>query len=463
MTKTFAFFFLVLLAILTLVTGCAEAANNTGGNAGADTSGNVVAQNLEATVTPFPTAQAAARRTAVVERGTVSREYTFNSRWLPRDQYQLSFQVAGTVRRVNVRRNDTVTAGALLADLQIDELENQLEAQELALETALFRLQSGEEGSTDPVVDAQFALANARLQYGIDKNSIDWTGVSNAKINLDNAVRNLEEAERDYNDVVSRQESSGAAIEGAYRALLNARSNIQTAQNSYFSAAQNYNNAIAGMTIRENNLLRDELALEAAQSGTGADFEQLQAVRQAENDLADTREQILQSTLISPVEGVVLSVDIAPGDDVQAFVAVITIALPEPLEAVAEGLPFNDIGELSVGDVGVCSITNPELSVQCVIRSLPLRSSDADQTVRVAATLPEATLGQAVEVTMSLETRENVLFLPPGYIRTFQDRTFVIILTDEGEQIRDVVVGLRTEAREEIISGLEEGDVVVAP
>jgi HlyD family secretion protein len=461
MTKKFTFFLLVLLLILTLVLGCAGTArNNTGGNAGA---GSVVAQNTEPTATPFPTAQAAARRTAIVERGTVSREYTFNSRWLPRDQYQLSFQVAGTVRSVNVRRNDTVTAGALLADLQIDELENQLEAQELALETALFRLQSGEEGSADPVVDAQFALANSRLQYEIDKNSIDWTGVSNARIALDNAVRALEEAERDYNDTVSRQESSGSAIEGAYRRLLDARSSLQTAQNGYFSASQSYNNAVARLAIQENGLLRDELALEAAQSGTGADFEQLQAVRQAENDLADTRERILQSTLTSPVDGVVLSVDIAPGDDVQAFVAVITIALPEPLEAVAEGLPFNDIGELSVGDVGVCTITNPELSVQCLIRSLPLRSSDADQTVRVAATLPEATLGQAVEVTMPLETREDVLFLPPGYIRTFQDRTFVIILTDEGEQIRDVVVGLRTEEREEIVSGLEEGDVVVAP
>jgi hypothetical protein len=101
--------------------------------------------------------------------------------------------------------------------------------------------------------------------------------------------------------------------------------------------------------------------------------------------------------------------------------------------------------------------------VQCVIRSLPLSASDADQTVRVAATLPEATLGQAVEIVMPLETREDVLFLPPGYIRTFQDRQFVIILTDEGEQIRDVVVGLRTEEREEIVSGLEVGDAALAP
>jgi HlyD family secretion protein len=453
MSKCFYGFLLLLLV------GCA---GSPGVNNGVPP-GNVNAQDAPATSTPFPTAEAAARRTAVVARGNVELNYTFNARWLPRDQYQLAFEVDGVVRSVNVRRNDTVSAGDVLADFQIEELENQLESQELALETALFRLQSGEEGSADPVVDAQFALANSRLGLEIDRNSLDWTGVANAKIGLDNAVRALEEAQRDYDDAVSRQESTGSQIEGAYRRLLDAQSSVRTAQNSYYSAAQNYNNAVARLQITENGVLRDEIALQNAQSGTGADFEQLQAVRQAQNDVNDTREKILKSTLISPVDGVVLSVDITPGDDVRAYTAVITVALPEPLEAVAEGLPFNDIQDLSVGDVGVCSITNPELSVQCVIRSLPLRSSDADQTVRVAATLPEAASGQAVEVTMPLEIRENVLYLPPGYIRTFQDRTFVIVLTNEGEQIRDVVVGLRTDEREEIISGLEEGDVVVAP
>jgi HlyD family secretion protein len=456
MTKPHQLFWVLLL--MALVSACAANPNPNAGNAGAD-----AAAQQAPTSTPFPTAPAAARRTATVERGTVILNYTFNARWLPRDQYRLSFQIEGVVRNVNARRNDTVATGDLLADYHIETLEDQLTQQELDLETALFRLQSGEEGNTDPIVSAQFQLANSRIQLDIEQNSIDWTQVANAKIQLDMAQRSLEQAKRDYDDVVSRQTSTGTQIESAFRRVQDAESALQTAQNGYFSAAQNYNNAIERLKLQENTVLQNELTLEDAQSGTGGNFEELQAVRAAENAVNQTREQILNSTLISPVDGVVLSVDINPGDSAQAFVPVITVALPDPKESVAEGLPFNDIQQLSVGDVGICTITNPELSVQCVIRSLPLSASDADQTVRVAATLPEATLGQAVEIVMPLETREDVLFLPPGYIRTFQDRQFVIILTDEGEQIRDVVVGLRTEEREEIVSGLEVGDAALAP
>ena len=81
-----------------------------------------------ATSTAAPTSPAAARPTYTVQRGTVEEVMVFSGRWLPRDQFQLSFPVQGSVRRVEVARDQTVTAGQLLADLQIDDLENPREA-----------------------------------------------------------------------------------------------------------------------------------------------------------------------------------------------------------------------------------------------------------------------------------------------------------------------------------------------
>lgn len=442
-----------------LVTGCA--ASGAGAGAGANDSGAAVAQ--AATPTAYPTAEAAARRTATVQRGTVEQTYTFNARWLPRDQYRLSFEISGTIRSVNVRRNDTITAGTLLADYQIEDLESQLEREELDLETALFRLNNGDSGGSDPVVSAQFGLANARIQLQLEQDGLDWTGVANARAGVTDAERALDQAQRAYDNGVSDPTTPGDTIYQLYQSLEDARSRLRSAQTSYFSAAQNYNNARARLSVSENSVLQSEIQLQDAIAGSGQNFEQVQAVRAAQNAVNATREKIAKSTLFAPINGVVLSVDIAAGDQAEAFVSVITIALPDPKEAVADGLPFNDIQRLSVGDLGICRITNPELAVQCVIRDLPLTSNEADTSVRVAATMPEAALGQAVEVEMPLETREGVLWLPPGYIRTFQNRTFVIVLTEEGEFVRDVVVGLRTEEREEIISGLTEGEVVVAP
>src|SRR5215207_2853473 len=89
------------------------------------------------TSTPIPTAPAAAPPTYAVQRGDVEDMFEFSGRWQPRDQEPLAFEVAGTARRVNVRRGDTVAAGDLLADLQIDDLEDQLASAQLTLAAAL--------------------------------------------------------------------------------------------------------------------------------------------------------------------------------------------------------------------------------------------------------------------------------------------------------------------------------------
>src|SRR3954466_9180932 len=76
-------------------------------------------QQAAPTSTPIPTAPAVARPTYIVQRGDVQNILQFSGRWQPRDQTQLSFPVAGTVRRVSVKRGDAVQTGQLLADFQI--------------------------------------------------------------------------------------------------------------------------------------------------------------------------------------------------------------------------------------------------------------------------------------------------------------------------------------------------------
>ena len=78
------------------------------------------------TSTPIPTAEIASRPTYVVQRGTVEDVFSFTGRWQPRDQMVLSFPINGTIRQVNVQRGDAVSAGDLLADYDISDLENQL-------------------------------------------------------------------------------------------------------------------------------------------------------------------------------------------------------------------------------------------------------------------------------------------------------------------------------------------------
>ncbi len=426
------------------------------------TQNNQPAQQPEAapTVTPFPTAEAAARTTYTVQRGTVQQTLEFRGRWLPRDQLQLSFEVSGSVRRIEVQRDDTVQAGDLLADLQIQDLENQLATQELQLQTALRNLESGGDTDEDSATSAQFQLANSRLSLQGQRAILPWTSVQDALQSLEAAQRAQENAQRSYDDLISRPDSSASQVDSAYEQLQQAKESVASRERSYQSAVASYYQATLSLQQQENAVLQNEINLQEALTGGGSP-ERVEAVQSAQLAVDQTKQKIAQSSLFSPIDGVVLEVNIQPGDNVEAFTAIITIAIPEPKEANAN-LAFNDVQRLSVGQLGVCEIVNlPESAVECVIRKLPLSNRDADQSVRVAAVFEGVQSGQLIDIEMPLDVREDVLWLPPAAINTFQNRTFVVLLTPEGERVRDIEIGLQTDDRVEIISGLQAGDVVV--
>ncbi len=439
--------FLLLIMMFT-VTGCAGDAAQ--------------ASQALATSTPIPTVAVAARPTYVVQRGNVEDVFEFTGRWQPRDQLALSFTTNGTIRQVNVQRGDAVSAGDLLADYQIDSLENQLASAEIALESALANLESSASGGLQSVENAQIALANARLSLASTRNNSPWTSVASARNNLDNARLSLELAEQNYREALSYPNQPASTVDNAYQGVVNARQQVSSAEISYFSAAQNFANWEISVQQQENSVLQAELNLQRAIEDQAAGVSD-QSVRSAQLNIDQIRDDIAQSSLFAPIDGVILDVYISPGNGVSAYNTVITIGLPEPKEVIAS-LAITDAQRLSVGMVGVCQAMNaPETAVQCAVRRMPLTAQDADQTTRIVASLSRIGDNQLVQVQMPLQVAEDVLWLPPGVIRTFQNRTFVVLQTPDGERAVDVQLGLQTDDRVEIVSGVSEGDVVIAP
>ncbi len=425
-------------------------------------SGNAQNAQTEATVTPIATAPAVARPLYIVQRGDVQDTLEFSGRWQPRDQAQLTFEIAGTVRRVNVQRGDTVTAGQLLADFQITDLENNLASAQLDLESAQNQLQSGTGSDAQTVEGAQVSLANAQLNLDSTKGGVPWTSVESARLNVDSAQMAVDNAQRAYDDALSHPEQPASAVDNAYQTLQNAKNQLLSAQSSYDQAAQSYNNYQYQIAQAENGVVKAQLDLQNAQNGLG-NVEGEQSVRSAQLRIDQINAQIVQSSLYAPFDGVIIEVTIKPGDSVQAFKSVITMGIPEPKEAIAS-LAINDAQRLSVGMVGVCEVVNhPETAVQCAVRQIPLSSRDVDQTTRVAASLENVADGQLIDIKMPLQVRTNTLWLPPAAIRTFQNRTFVVLDTPDGPRPVDIQLGLQTDDRVEILSGVNEGDVVQAP
>jgi multidrug efflux pump subunit AcrA (membrane-fusion protein) len=446
---------LILLILLALIGSACSLA-------GKSSEDNTARAQSNPTSTPVPTAEVAAKPTYIVQRGNVEDIFTFTGRWQPRDQMTLSFPINGTVGQVNVQRGDAVSQGDLLADYDISDLENQLASARIQLETALSNVDTSTTGGIESVENAQISLANARLSLESTKNNSPWTSVASARLQLDSANQSLTNAERNYRDALSHPENPASTVDNAYQQLLSAQNQVKSAQNSYFSAAQNYNNYQYQVEQAENQVTQAEINLQRAVDAAAAGVSD-KNVQSAQLNIDQIEQKIANSSLYAPINGVILDVLIKPGDSVQAYSTVISIGLPEPKEVIAS-LAISDANRLSVGMIGVCQVMNqPDTAVECVVRRIPLSSRDADQTTRVAASLENVADNQLIQVQMPLEVRENVLWLPPSVIRTFQNRTFVVLQTPDGPRAVDVQLGLQTDERVEITSGVSEGDVVIAP
>jgi multidrug efflux pump subunit AcrA (membrane-fusion protein) len=66
-----------------------------------------------------------------------------------------------------------------------------------------------------------------------------------------------------------------------------------------------------------------------------------------------------------------------------------------------------------------------------------------------------------MQVEVELERKEDVLWLPPQAIRTFDGRRFAVIQDGDVQRRVDVSVGIQTADRVEIVEGLTADQVVV--
>jgi multidrug efflux pump subunit AcrA (membrane-fusion protein) len=453
-----------LIVLMTVVIGC-SALQPTAVASGSSSVAPAVApvvQQGPPTSTPIPTAPAVARPTYLVQRGDVADILETSGRWLPRDQLTLSFPVAGVIRSVAVQRGATVRKGSTLADLQISDLEAQLASAQVTLDTAIINL-----GQTTTIQqniqNAQISLANARLRLKQLKDNSPWASLNTAQNNMKSAQDALDKAQRDLDTALSHPEQPANTVNQARETVRQAQVQLQNATNSYYQSAQQFNSSKLDQQLQENAVVQAEIALQNAQVGADVDPNKLANVQSAQLRVDQLKGQIEQSTITAPIDGEILDVTIKPGDAVKAFDTVITIGKSTPREVVAS-IAFGDASQLSVGLIGIAQPLNrPDQAVQCIVRKVPLSAKDSDQTTRVAAQLSTLASGTIVELKLPRKVQQNALWLPPVAIRTFQNRTFVVLQTPDGPRSVDVTVGLQTKDRVEITAGVSEGDVVIGP
>jgi len=183
--------------------------------------------------------------------------------------------------------------------------------------------------------------------------------------------------------------------------------------------------------------------------------------------------QVAQARAFAPADGTIIAA-VNAGRNVNPTTPAFVLGDPDQLEVVADINPSTgdkEVKEMFEGmPVTVTPDANADVKLTGTIRQLPspygTGASDESAIHIVLDSSPSASTyqsGDKVTVIVQLASKENVPWLPPDAIRSAGGRTFVIINSDSGPQRVDVEIGLQTRDMVEIVSGLEEGQIVVGP
>jgi RND family efflux transporter MFP subunit len=439
------------------------------------------------TPTPAPTPVVAQKPTYTVQRGEVTKTLRLTGRATPVKQQDLFFRADGRVREVYVQRGDVVKSGDILA--RLDEPEKfvaEVAKAELDVEQARYDLEELRASAPLKAAEAQVALVEAELKlveargqalglrFRPDTNDLR---VQKARADYAIAEKKLKEAQKDWEQVDQRKETNPRRLI-ALNALLDALKEATAAQNLLRLLTEDtptieIADANANLALAEAKYAAAQEAWERLKDGPDPQELRLAEAKVAEAQarLAIARKDLANIELRAPFDGEVTSISLAAGGAVTAFRTVLTLADPSELEITAFPTP-DELSDLGVGqraELQLNSRPGEELAAEVVqvpfldLSGEQVEGNHQDQAVHLCllkAGTP-LTLGEVASITIQIETRRDVLWLPVAALRTFQGREFVFLEENGLQRRADVVLGLRSSERVEILEGLQEGQIVV--
>jgi len=195
-------------------------------------------------------------------------------------------------------------------------------------------------------------------------------------------------------------------------------------------------------------------------------------VEQIRKKLAEAR--ILQGYTVirAPVSGTIASVSTYEGETVAASFAAptfVTIVDLDRLE-VQSYVDETDIGKVHTGQPVTFRVDSfPDKELAGVVRAIYPKAELVNNVVNYVVIIDITnTLGLLIRPEMTahvsfiLEQREGVISVPRNALLREGGKSFVVVRAGEDWKRREVKTGMLTPQRAEIVSGLKEGDTIVA-
>jgi len=355
---------------------------------------------------------------AAVERGDLARVVVATGKIQPLSKIEVKSKASGIVKKLYVDYGDHVKQGDILAELDKVQLEASVRASQANYQAA--------QAARDSAIAA------------LERNKVDAEGPDVPYLKL-----SMERAQQMFKDGVM----SKSLVEDSEK-------NYQLALNKQVSAQRNL--AVS----------RAEIAKAEAQ------------VAQAKAALENAEEDLRNSTIVSPIDGLVLSRDVNVGDAVSSILvlgsqATLIMTMGDISEVYVQGkVDEADIGKVYLNQparIVVESFKDKKFTGKVTKISPMGKEKDNVTTFEVRVSISNPTLelkaNMSANAEILLEEKKNVLMVPEASLIYDKDRSASVELPDpkaeNGRKKVSVKLGISNGVKTEIISGLTEKQQVV--
>jgi HlyD family secretion protein len=355
---------------------------------------------------------------AKVSRGDVAKSVVATGKVQPITKVEVKSKASGIVTALDTDINDQVHKGQLLAQLDQQEILDQVNAQKATLAAS------------------QSNAHAAQAAIDLDRVNAEAPDLPMYKHTYDRA------REMQADGVVSAQA-------------------LDDAQQKYLAAANTRDRAISQIAV-------DNAKMHQAQA----------QVQQAQAALSQLEEQLSYTNITSPMDGVVLSRDVEKGDAVSSILvlgstATLVMTVGDTHQVYVQGkVDEADIGKVFLGQPARIKVESfrDKTFLGKVTRIAPLGVEKDNVTtfeVRVSIDNPggELKANMTANAEILLDEHKNVLTVPEQAVKYDKDRKATIEVPDPsqktGRRTVAVVTGLSDGTKVEVVSGLKENDPVI--
>ena len=355
---------------------------------------------------------------AKVERGDIARSVVATGKVQPITKVEVKSKASGIVTRLSTDINAHVRQGQLLAQLDQEEILDQVSAQKAVLAAA----------------ESNAKAAAAAIVY--DRVNAEAPDLPMYKHTFDRAQQ------MSTLGVVSQQA-------------------LDDAQQKYLAAANTRDKAVSQITV-DNSKLRQAQA----------------QVAQAQASLKQLQDQLSYTIITSPMDGVVLSRDVEVGDAVSSILvlgstATLVMTIGDTTQVYVQGkVDEADIGKVYLGQPARIKVESfkDKTFLGKVTKIAPLGVEKDNVTtfeVRVSIDNPggELKANMTANAEVLLEEHKNVMTVPEQAVIYDKDRKASVEVPDpkqkKGRRVVAIVAGISNGTKTEILSGLNNGDTVI--